>query len=512
MSNLLGRVVRYLVEGYQYGTDPMKTANSGSVMRNFHRSLSYQAGGSPTADAAYYMRLALCNPFVLSSVQLIINRLQGEDLFVVEELCEGKWKVANDHPIPKRLASPNAIMPGSLINADTAAWYLLGGNGYWLMRTQIPGRGPIQEIWPVPADLIYPEPSTLRQSPITGRIVVDYRYSLTGDLLPGENVIHFRTWNPLPNGYWQGLSPLSALTENLSTHAEKKGWLKSFFGPGNAVPTAVISVPPTLDDQTFDAVVASIEEQFGGGRRTAVIRSGDMDVKTIQQTITEMEIVPSFAWDQKEVEAVYGIPEGLRQGVSGVALWAAEAALATNVIQPILNNFANFLSLKIVPMYGDPASLRIVAKNVIPTDETIATAKFNTYSPVRTIKENRQELGLEPLAYTGSLSTLQPLLDQVPVGQIQLIAPVLIQALSAQAPALPADQNMLSIISEIVGLNRTQPSMPPAYQIDATPTPQISLDRLLGADGLPATGKALSAEEMIAMLYAALQNADNTRG
>jgi hypothetical protein len=46
--------------------------------------------------------------------------------------------------------------------------------------------------------------------------------------------------------------------------------------------------------------------------------------------------------------------------------------------------------------------------------------------------------------------------------------------------------------------------MPPTYQIDANP--QISLDRLLGADGLPATGKALSAEEMIAMLYAVLQN------
>lgn len=508
MSNLLGRALRYLVEGYQYGTNPMKAANSGSVMRNFHRSLSYRTGGSPTADAMYYLRLAACNPFVLSSVQLIANRLQGEDLFVVEELCDGEWKACKDHPIPKRLASPNAIQPGSLLNADTAWWYSLIGNGYWLMRTMIPGKGPIQEIWPVPANLIYPEPSTLRVSPITGQIVVDYRYSLTGDLLPGENVIHFRTANPFD--YWLGLAPLSALTENIATHAEKKGWLKSFFGPGNAVPTAVISVPPTLDDQTFDAVVASIEEQFGGGRRTAVIRSGDMDVKTIQQTITEMEIVPSFAWDQKEVEAVYGIPEGLRQGVSGVALWAAEAALATNVIQPILNNFANFLSLKIIPMYGDPANLRIVAKNVIPTDETIATQMFATYSPSRTYKENRQEIGLEPLTYTGILAPLQPLLDQVPLGQIPLIAPVLIQALSTQAPALPADQNMLSIISEIVGLNRTQPSMPPAYQIDAAP--QISLDRLLGADGLPATGKALSAEEMIAMLYAALQNADNTRG
>jgi hypothetical protein len=155
-------------------------------------------------------------------------------------------------------------------------------------------------------------------------------------------------------------------------------------------------------------------------------------------------------------------------------------------------------------MYGDPANLRIVAKNVIPTDETIATQMFATYSPSRTYKENRQEIGLEPLTYTGILAPLQPLLDQVPTGQIPLIAPVLIQALSTQAPALPADQNMLSIISEIVGLNRTQPSMPPTYQIDANP--QISLDRLLGADGLPATGKALSAEEMIAMLYAVLQN------
>lgn len=512
MATWLGRSIRYVTDSVKYGLDPfIKSAQA--PFRDFFRGISYQTGGSSSGDTLYYLRLAATNPYVFSCLTTIADRIKGDDLFIMQKRKGDEWIDQKDHPLPALLAKPNAIMPGSLLNSDTAWWYGLLGNGYWLLQTPNPGRAPITAIWPIPANLMQPEPSTIRRSPITGDVVIDYRYHLTGQILPGENIIHFRTANP-SGDYWQGLAPLSALTDNLTTHAEKKGWLRSFFGKGNAVPTAIVSVPPTLSNEDFDDVVSSLEEQFGGKRRTAVVRSGDMNVQMLQQTMQEMTLIDSFKYDKEEVRGVYKIPDGLQLATSGKDRQAAETALARDVIQPLLDDFAAFINLGMVRYYEDPEEWRCIAKNVIPQDRELDIAETNAYAPFRTINEVRKSLKDEPLTYTGILAPLQPLLDQVPGIHMDIIAPILVAQIQAQMGGQVPNSRVIDIINNL--LNQTVGNMALGGrmgQFVQQEAPrmiegQIALEQTMQQIQGPAQkalGEGLKPYEIVAALYAAMQ-------
>lgn len=358
---------------------------------------SYQG---ETMDVDGAMRLAATSAWVYSDIQLIANRVSSAAARPEVKKRVGKeLEDLGNHSLELLLAKPNPLMTGSFLLRYVTWWYSLYGNAYVFVATAQLGRGEPEELWPLEAPNVTPLTDTLHISPATGRLTIDYEYMVNGQVstLPGEHVIHFRTANPWD--FWRGLSPLTAGLLAIEGDKNRAKWSSDFFGVDNALPTAVISLPETVGEADFLRARDEIREEFGGRRRTAITRAGDMKIETIQQTLQEMQLLEGREFSRKEIDRVYGVPEGLISGgLSGDSRLAAETGFAVNTVQPLIDYMAEEWTAGLGPFYA-PEELVLVAPNVVPRDKALAVQEYQVKGLDRTINENRAEQGLAAVAH-----------------------------------------------------------------------------------------------------------------
>lgn len=453
-----------------------------AVLRSAARS-GLQMG---TGDLEHYMRLAVTNPHVFTAVTTIADRVADWGNFKLQGKRDHEWIDVPDHPLLTLLNDPNDLMTGSFLLGDVPWTEPLQGNTYWFIVSEYPGAGKPTELWPLPVFRIRPRPDLLRLSAVTGKLVMDYEYMLDQSiLLPGENVIHFRTNNPF--SMWMGLSKLTALQMNLEDTYTEAHWLGTHFGEDNAIPAAIISLPPELDDDQFKVIEGDIREQFGGRRRTAITRAGSMEVEVIQHSIADMRVLEHMQYSASEVRRVFKIPEGLNEASSGQSRLAAEQALARDAIQPLCNHIADVLTHKLLPFYTyGKQQYRLVADDLVPADRALEVSEYATYSAARTLNENREELGLKPLKLTGKLAALQVLLDQVPLHYAEHLLPLLTGGAAGGLPGLSG-----------------QPQGAPSEKMGLSPQEQALVQAMVGREQ-PQAQAPLKAMEQEAALVAAL--------
>lgn len=409
--NRLGALLRYFADAFSYAkatpsrnTEPGPRNPAPGLFRPQLESLAQQY--YPTAepvDAPALWRLAVLSPWLGPNLQLIANRLTAVPLAIKHRQGERLEDIPN-HPIERLLAAPNPLWPGALVWQYGIVWRLLRGNAYWFLATPTPGQGEPQEIWALDSSQVRPRPDLLHpgRGVFKGAPIIDYELTIQGRIhpLPGENVIHWRTPNPFD--YWEGLSPLNAAAQGLQIDHNQADWLSSFYGEDNAVPTAIISLPPEIDDATFEAAKDQIREQFSQKRRSAVTRAGDLTVQVIEQALKDMEMVASREFNGKLLDRIYGIPEGLISGaLSGDSRLAAEIAFARNTIQPLLVSLASALDARLTPYWLDP-DLILVAPDITPQDRSLDLQELTIHSPFLSLNEARERIG-KP-AYTHDLA------------------------------------------------------------------------------------------------------------
>ena len=330
-----------------------------------------------------------------SDIKLLTDRLASRDARgEVKKVMGEELEDQSNHPAEMLLRRPNGLWTGGRFIRYAAWWLQLRGEAFAFIATPSPGRGEPQELWPLPANAVQPKPETLRASVLTGEQVIDYAYTVQGQTytLPGENVVHWRMANPFD--YWRGLSPLSAALLSVEMDVAQVRWLRAFYRDDNAVPTALISFAPETLDADFDALVEAIREQIEAGSRILFTRQGDFSLQTVSQTIEQMQILAARELTRDEVDRIYGIPS-YNEGMSGDSQLAWEIRLARNAIQPLATYFYDELSAKLMPYYGN--DLVIEAPDLVPQDRQLELQEYTAYSADRTIEENRQEHGLEPL-------------------------------------------------------------------------------------------------------------------
>lgn len=407
--NRLGAMLGYLGEAYRYAFAIQKADTRRlalSLLDGMAESTRYR-DYSDTVDTAEAIKLAVTSAWVYSGIKLIADRVSSADARpCVKQRVGEELRDVRGHPFEVLLAHPNSLMTTEFIFRYTTFWAYLLGNAYLFISTPAPGVGVPEELWPLPANKMTPLPETIRISYLTGKPCIDYRYDLDNgkyQILPGENIVHIRFANVFD--YWQGLSPLTALLDALRLDRYQSRYLQGFFGKDNAIPTAVISLPREIGDIDFEVAKEQIRRQFGEGRRSAIIRGGDMDVKTITQTLQQMEIVNARKFNREEINHVLGIPEGLISGgVSGDSRLATEITFVRNTVQPFLDMIAAELSVAIAPYYGQ--NIVIAAPNIIPQDRALRVQEYQQYSQDRNINENRRELNLPPLDLVGIMEQI----------------------------------------------------------------------------------------------------------
>ena len=471
-ANALGRVLRYFGDAFAYAKPVQHSKLSLALLEGMAASPWYLTGGQGDEDE---YELATSSYAAYSAIKLVASRATTKDATfqAQREDADGELEEEKAHPFTKLLKRPNTLMSGSFLMRYTVWWFLLRGNAYIFIATPAPGSGEPVELLPLAADMMQPMPETMRQGKgvYAGQQVIDFEYS-TGTYkqqLPGENVIHFRT--PNPHDYWVGLSPLAPALLPLRSDEAQGQWVSDFFGKKNAIPSAIMSVPAETSEQDFGVIREMLREQFEAGQRTLITRAGDLSVEVIQQTLEQMQVLGSREFNAKAIDRIYGIPEGLiTGGLSGDSRLAAEIALARNTVQPLLDYFAEELTGSLAIYYGE--DIVITAPNVVPQDRALDLQEYNAYGQDRTINENRQELGLEPLK--------NDVADQVPVRLLQWVAPnyATLDGSEPEPEPMPAALEPFAQPGQTsTNGNGSEPGLP---AMEGTATPEQVVEQLAG--------------------------------
>lgn len=415
--NVLGRVLKYVTDAWTYAMPPVsQKAKRQQAFFSVFEAMSRHgrvSGESQDQDAVY--KLAMTSAWVSSDIALIGSRLASENArpnVYQEDEESGEQQIIKNHPYTKLLRHPNPLMSGSFLYRYTSGWYHLRGNAFWFLSTPSVGRGDISEIWPLPANHVIPLPDSYRpgRGVFRGKYVIDYEY-WTGhsiEILPGENVVHFRSWNPFD--FWEGLSPLSAAVLGLELDRAQQTWQRDFFKDENAIPSSLISFPEDTLDADFTRLVAEIKGQLSQGQKRIFTRAGDVSVDVISQTLEQMQIVESREFTRSEIDRIYGIPDGLISGgLSGDSRLSSEISLARNVIQPTADYFAEEQTANIAPFYGDDICFK--SPNLIPQDRSLEIQEYTVYGMDRSIQENRRERGLDPITLPPEYAEYQDILE-----------------------------------------------------------------------------------------------------
>lgn len=413
-TNALGHLLTYVSTAYKQAFPPPAMPDRTNkpdravriMLEQLGKQHKYQAYDAIDVEDA--IKLATTSAWVYGAIKAISDRIASRRArFRVKRQVGEQLEDVYDHSFERLINHPNPLMPIEYILRYTTFWLLLHGNAYWFVSTNAPGRGEPEEIWPIPNFNIKPMPDTIRKSKVDGKLIVDYAYEVNGKKmrLPGENVVHFRLPNPFD--YWFGLSPLSAAIHAVRTDFVQGKFMYHFFGPDNAIPTAVISLPPETSPEDFEMAKDAIRQQFGEGRRSAIVRAGDMSVQPIFQTLQQMEIMAAREFNQREINYIYGIPQGLIGGmVPGDSGTSAEIGFARTTVQPLIDLIAAWIHNKLAGYYKD--DIVIAAADVVPPDKMMLLQEMTIHGQHLTINEIRQQYLNKP-----ELRLDNPMLDML---------------------------------------------------------------------------------------------------
>lgn len=335
-------------------------------------------------------RRALSNAWVYSDIaaiarecsaaQIVVKTRDGEDLTDVE-----------NHDLEQRWRRPNPVMSRSFLAEYWVYSRLLFGESYLFLA---PKGSALGELWPIPAQRMTPVPDETL-------VIREYHYKVRHDqqrpiVIPAEYVVYSRTVNPF--NPLRGLPPLTAALLATDNDLAMAQWNRNFFSKFNAVPSAVISVKPDVQDSDFLRFRQELFDFFGGGQRRAMVaRGGDVDVKMFGASQKEMDFLSGRDMSKQEIDRVFGIPEGY---------WSADATransnhaastLTNNVIWPLLVALAEDLQTALVPEWY-PDDTVIQFQDIRPRDREMAMREVASRQSYWTINELRQEEGKDAL-------------------------------------------------------------------------------------------------------------------
>lgn len=343
---------------------------------------------SHQADRA--ARRALSNAWVYSDIAAIAREFSAAQIVVKTRDGEDLTDVDN-HELEQRWRSPNPIMSRSFLAEYWVYSRMLFGESYLFLA---PKGSAVGELWPIPAQRMTPVPDETL-------VIREYHYKVRPDqqrpiVIPAEHIVYSRTVNPF--NPLRGLPPLTAAILAVDTDLAMAAWNRNFFDKFNAVPNAVISLKPDVQDTDFLRFRQELFDFFGGTqRRTMVARGGDVDVKMFGASQKDMDFLSGRDMSKQEIDRVFGIPEGYWSADATRANSShASSALTNNVIWPLLVALAEDLQTALVPEWY-PENTVIEFEDIRPRDRELALRETTSRLQYWTLNELRKEDGKDPL-------------------------------------------------------------------------------------------------------------------
>lgn len=359
-----------------------RTANKDSGIREVYRAV----GNDPRylwpdlSKPEVQLQAYRANPFLYATVNKIVTSAAAVSMEVYNVAGEEKEEI-EDHPIERLLAKPNVLESYQSLIKATLTYLLVTGNAYWY----IAGGFKPTEVYNIRSDRVWIVPGTTPQSPVAG-----YVYRLYGQDIPLEEpqVIHFKLLDPANDFY--GLSPVYTLWKAIQTDQAMAQWNMGYFGKNNAVPSSIVSMPPTMSDPDFNRVKREWVENYGGDNpTTAFIRGDQIKLEVLTPTHEDMAFLDGRAFNRETIERVYGIAGGLSdKSATRANSDSAYTQFLDEVVYPHMNSIAELLTVRLAPIYGD--NLCVEAEDIRQKDNADERAEIEVAKQFFTVNEIRK--------------------------------------------------------------------------------------------------------------------------
>jgi HK97 family phage portal protein len=339
-------------------------------------------------------RLALCTPWVFSNIREVANLAGNAPLGVYRRQGE-ELEAEVDHELERIMRRPNPHMSGTWMKQYTLWWWMLRGEAYWW---KIPDRtGQLTELYPIPSSRMAPIPHPVKY--ISG-----FRYHPGGGqqdvILPAEQIVFFRTPNPFD--YHRGLSPLSAARLAMETDRASTVWNRETF-TNEVTLRMLLSLPAEMPAPLFAQAKAElIAELVENRKRFLIARAGGLKAEPLSMAPKDMEFLAGRDFTRRELDRIYGFPEGYwSEKANRANAEAARASLIEGVIWPLLVLMHDTITSSIVvPEYGEDYVAAF--DDLRPRDRGMLVAERRQYWLVTSLNEARGDLKMA--GYEGPLA------------------------------------------------------------------------------------------------------------
>ncbi len=321
------------------------------------------------------------------------------------ELALFKKKIVNGAPETTRIYEHESLSLLHFVNPLTTFFdqveatqiYLeLTGEAFWVLLKN--GKTP-QEMWLV-------RPDWMKIVPDKNDIIKEYVYHPGGTftdkvIIPKENVIHFKYFNPL-NPY-RGKGSVQAAALPLDTHNFAQEWNRNYFF-NSAMPGLVFTAEKKLSSKVVTKFMEQWQASHGGRSKSSKIAflGGGMKMEKATVGAKEMDFVELQRVMRDDILAVFKVPKsilGLTEDVNKANAEATNKAFMERVITPRMIKFVGALNEFLLPMYPDSANLFFDFTDPSPEDVEL---KLKKYANARrytwmTPNEIRLEENLDPV-------------------------------------------------------------------------------------------------------------------
>ncbi|MFA5187033.1 MAG: phage portal protein [Patescibacteria group bacterium] len=279
----------------------------------------------------------------------------------------------------------NDKMPIDEFLSQTIGYVSLFKECYWVY---------IQKDRLAPTDILVVGPDQLKPVLRNG-VLVGYELRLPGgNRIPlfEEDVHPLIGFNP-DSGY-RGIGPLLAGAVSISSSYQAALYNESSLANGARIST-VLTVPAGI--KLSDDEIALYKSQFKathGGARNAgktFLATGGVDVKTLSQTMAELQMIDLRRFDAAEICALFGVPPEI-VGLNSEAQYAhgpASQRFITDTVAPMLAFIARHITSGILQQYRFK-SFRS------QKDLSTYTGKAVPFAAARTLRHSRMKLAMRP--------------------------------------------------------------------------------------------------------------------
>jgi HK97 family phage portal protein len=259
---------------------------------------------------------------------------------------DGTLVAAPDSPLQRLIDQPNPDFAFAEMMELMSQNIDLAGNSYWTLIRAGNANQPM-EMWPV-------LPQGVKIQAGKTRLIDLYRYQYNGvtrDIQP-EDMIHVKTVNP--NDFLFGIPTIQAAGRAIDIDRESSTWQLGSMQNRGISDYAIIIDPDTTPEQMARLRELHKEKQSGSANARAPFFT-TRDIKTLNQSATELDFVASRAKIWEEICSAMGVPPvmvGIMDNATLANIETARKIFWIDTMIPVLRMIRSQLNAQLASQFG----------------------------------------------------------------------------------------------------------------------------------------------------------------